>query len=493
MFTNDGYALLIGIDDYSAFDRSTDQKPGTSDLKGSRNDVHTFWRLCRLLGMKPANIRVLASPPIDACDLEGASPEQVGVATAAEITAGVAWLAERLGHTSRPTGLMTYSGHGDWLASEGLVLCPSDVVAGNGHGADVSLDNAVAFSALNAVLGKHNAAENLTVVLDTCHSGGEAAVPRARAALETGHALSLTARPVATIARLVRKHAQAPERLSGRVLSAAGREQVAYQSMFDGEYHGLFSWAIAAAVEQWMRRQEDGNVFVDVSYSKLLETAQRLITALWFEQTPELHGPVGVGALAAFQRGLVPQSQFIRARPDGGFMKEQIDPSYDIWRKITMTFASGTPLATIYVFNWPLGSYVIGTEYWYVNTGALSLLGREGLNMVATNEPNFNTPSPPGYTNQQSIQLPENVSWGTGWTVDPVSGGSLYAAGAGGIYLRLTRNPLNPALLNRITWYQVLTTGATPSNITPTGAYSIAGASVPVTAGHSGYDISQSF
>src|ERR1700712_1745531 len=77
MFTNEGYALLIGVDDYSAFDVSRDQTIGTHDLKGSRNDVRAFWKLCRLIGMKPANIRVLASPPIYYRELEGATPETV--------------------------------------------------------------------------------------------------------------------------------------------------------------------------------------------------------------------------------------------------------------------------------------------------------------------------------------------------------------------------------------------------------------------------------
>src|ERR1700722_14337902 len=59
MFTNDGYALLIGVDDYGTFDDARRKAPGTSDLGGSRNDVRAFWGLCRPLGVKPVNNRAL--------------------------------------------------------------------------------------------------------------------------------------------------------------------------------------------------------------------------------------------------------------------------------------------------------------------------------------------------------------------------------------------------------------------------------------------------
>ena len=57
MFHNDGYALLIGIDDYSTYDKSRPQAVGTSNLDGSRNDAKVFWRFCRLIGMKPGQGR----------------------------------------------------------------------------------------------------------------------------------------------------------------------------------------------------------------------------------------------------------------------------------------------------------------------------------------------------------------------------------------------------------------------------------------------------
>ncbi len=68
----------------------------------------------------------------------------------------------------------------------------------------------------------------------------------------------------------------------------------------------------------------------------------------------------------------------------------QIDPGLKGWREVTMTFAdpASTALATVYVFNYPLGGYVTGTEYWYVNLDAVSLIGRYSLDVVTADQRN---------------------------------------------------------------------------------------------------------
>ncbi len=272
---------------------------GTSDLRGSRNDVRTFWRLCRLIGIKPAHIRCWPAPRSTSTSSRARPPDNVALATEAEIVSKAGWLAEMLGQTSQPTGILTYSGHGDWIAGHGLVLCPSDATWAPDSAGVASLDHTVSFHTLNAHLAAH--AENLTVVLDTCHSGPDESTPHKAAAHRTGKPLGLTRRP---LSHLGGERARARDRgPAGRVLAAARRDQVAYQSMFDGRYRGVFSWAVSAAIEQWRATQEPHNVRVDLSYAKLVETAQRLISALWFDQTPELHGPAGIAALAVLHHG----------------------------------------------------------------------------------------------------------------------------------------------------------------------------------------------
>src|SRR5262249_53677785 len=158
--------------------------------------------------------------------------------------------------------------HGDWLKGHGLVLCPSDVTWAPDPNGDANLEHTVSFQALNAHLASH--AENLTVVLDTCHSG----MGGAGGSTPTGKPTALTQRPLSSAAG----HVTEIVPLAGRVLSAARRDQVAYQSMFDGRWRGVFSWALSAAMEQWKITQEHHNVRIDVSYAKLVETAGRVIS-----------------------------------------------------------------------------------------------------------------------------------------------------------------------------------------------------------------------
>src|SRR5689334_2824221 len=121
-----GYALLIGVDDYSTYDASIHAPPeATSSLLGSVNDVRAWYRLCRELGYPAENIRVLTSPEIARPELEGAT---VGPATDSAIREGVSWLANKLGAPDRPAGVLTFSGHGA-MSPKGLLLCPTNVKA----------------------------------------------------------------------------------------------------------------------------------------------------------------------------------------------------------------------------------------------------------------------------------------------------------------------------------------------------------------------------
>jgi Caspase domain len=481
MFTNDGYAVLIGVDDYSAFDASREQPRGTSDLKGSRNDVRAFWRLCRLLGYRPANIRVLTSPVIDFHELEGASSESVYPATQAEILDKTRWLAEKLGQASRPTGLLTYSGHGDRLAGEGKALCPSDVTW-EGEGGEGGLAHAVSFQALNERLTHRGATENLTVVLDTCHAGAGAATQATK-----GSPLSLTRRAPAALAA---SSAPGHEQIVGRVLCASRGDQVAYQTMLDGRYRGLFSWALSAAMEQWRATQEGYSVRLDLSYGKLVQTAERLMSALWFDQAPELEGPEGLADLAVFHRGLTGHAGETTALPNGAFLTEQIDGGTFVYRKLVMSFPDGSQLATVYVFNQAIGSFVTGKEYWYVNVSTLGNLGTYALTIGVTDSSSTTPPSDPNYAVEQRFTQSQSPGWGTGWTTDPTSGGYLYA-GPSNLYLRLFLSTSSPALVNRVVWYQVLA-GGSPANIDPAGSWSTSSGSVTVPSGDAGYDINQS-
>lgn len=477
MFTNEGYALLIGVDDYSAYDNSRQQPAGTSNLLGSRNDVKVFWRILRGLGMPASHIRVHTTPELGPADLEGASPENFGDASLAQVKVGIAWLAERLSHHGKPNGLLTYSGHGDLDAKEGLTLCPSDVSASG-----ETLAHTLSFSAINAVLGAHS--DNLTVILDTCHAGAVSSQSGKSLALRRHHADHVREKSG-------EQGTPAFVELRGRVLAAARRDQVAYQSMFDGQHRGAFSWAICSAVEQWAARQQGKYVRFDVSYGTLVETARQLLGTLWLSQEPELRAASGVADLAVFQHGTNPHPGQTTVVPDGARRLAQIDSGNLNWRQINLVFndSQSTRLAVVYVFNQAMGSFSTGTEYWYVNEGAISLLGSHAIVISHTDSSGTTAPPDPSFSMEQRFTLAENVSWGSSWSSDPVSGGTLHS-GPGGMYLRISK-ALIGSILTRVVWYQVLASGSSPANITPNGTFSVVSGSVTPPSGYVGYDISQ--
>jgi hypothetical protein len=492
MFINDGYAVLIGVDDYSAFDASRKLPKGTTSLSGSINDVKVWWKQCRLLGMTPAQIRVLTSPVIDHTELEGARSENVGPATAAEIRAKVGWLAEKLGQASRPTGLLTYSGHGDWLEGKGPVVCPSDVTFVEGKGGAVDLAHALSYADLNALIG-HHPAENLTVVLDCCHTGGASDGGAALAAVSTnaGRPLSLTWRP------MPKDDGAHATQFAGRVLSAAGPSHLAYQSKFDGVDRGAFSWSLTSAMEQWRAVQACRGVRLDVSYGRLVETSKRLLSALWFPQVPALQGPAGLAGLAVFQHGLTAKPALTTPRPNGGRKPLEVDSGLDVWRQYWFNFtdANDTAFATLIIVNSNFTGFSTGTEYWYINLSSFNLLGSNALLCSSTDYGSSPAPVAPKYSSMQSFTMVQSPAggWGSGWTTDPVSGGYLFSSwGLPGSYLRVTlTSGTGAASVSALTWYQVLASG-TPANIVPGGHMPATSGAVSVPSGYTGYDISQS-
>ncbi len=404
----------------------------------------------------------------------------MGPATEGEILAKTRWLAEQLGRKERPTGLMTFSGHGDVISGAGDVLCPSDAVWEAREGG-AGLAHAVSFRALNEIFARHGVGDELTVVLDTCHAAGAGdAAPGAQPLTLTGQA---ALEPATTGGPLL-----------GRVLRASRRGQPAYQTKLDGRYRGLFSWALTTAMDQWRATQDGGAVRLDLRYGKLVETADRLMAALWFDQTPELTGPPGVADLAVFQHGLAPRPGATTDKPNGAFLTAQIDGGNDVWRSIQMVCAdTGAAIAQVHIYNEIIGSFQTGIEYWYVCRSNLSRLGSAGVNITVTDSNSRTGPSDPGYSPEQKFSQAQNPSggWGTGWTTDPVSGGHLYT-GPNGSYFRIKLSTDSPPIITYVAWYQVLSSGS-PANLDPTGSWTVnSSGSVSVPSGSTGYDINQS-
>ncbi|WP_437745516.1 hypothetical protein WMF39_11120 [Sorangium sp. So ce1504] len=89
--------------------------------------------------------------------------------------------------------------------------------------------------------------------------------------------------------------------------------------------------------------------------------------------------------------------------------------------------------------------------------------------------------TPPSPSGLQTFELPRDVTWAS-FTTDPVSGGSLYQKG--NVYLRIAQDQGG---LTRLTWYQVLPSGAQADDIAPSGTFSPVNGPVSVPNGSAGF------
>lgn len=378
MISNGGYALLIGVNDYSSVGPA-------AALKGSREDVlKLYWFARVLLGLPPENIRVLASPPLTAAEFYMTSPpptEMSGEATQASIQAGVAWLAGRMAADGAAPGLLTFSGHGSYSKAQGPLLCPADV------GADLA--KGIAVRDLSRMESLQAIRERLTVVLDCCHVVGDAPASNLRTSTALAHD--------ATADEVAADHADFD--ISERVLLAARPGQSAYQALLGKVFHGALTFALVTVAEQWKASQEPGSPGMHVSYKQLLKRVRKLLWALRMKQNVHLRVPEAPMSKRKAVRGLpffgTHEGLTVKG-PDAERDKAQVDAGW----KYTFSIGS-TPLAWVLAtgantVNITLGTYssypaAANTECWYVNTAALA-----GLNSTS---PPINVTAAPLGTN----------------------------------------------------------------------------------------------
>ncbi len=177
------------------------------------------------------------------------------------------------------------------------------------------------------------------------------------------------------------------------------------------------------------------------------------------------------GALAGVRRGTADG----RAGATGAHARRGPDLEVDAFRSYTLAFVDGAEMARVFVVHRTIGAFRAGFEYWYVNRRSLGALGRSALRISSRDHIHV-APTPPSYAHEQTFFLATTSSWGTGWTSDPYSFGTLYggmdATGKGDLYLRLGKSPGALPVLSHVVWYQVLSAGG-PDNVTPEGTFSI--------------------
>lgn len=410
MISSKGSALLIGVDDYSAFD------PAMS-LKGSREDVlKLYWMCRRLLGLSRENIRVLASPPLTAADFhvtEPPPPDRMGPATAESIQAGVDWLAGRMASDAAAAGLLTYSGHGSYSQDRGPLLCPSDM--GRDFAKGIAVRDLSKSQALQSVR------ERLTVMLDCCHVAPVTTASDFRAPTALPHD--------GTPEQVAADHADFD--VSERVLLAARPGQHAHQALLGKVFHGALTFALVTVAEQWKASQDPDGSGMDVSYKQLLKRVRRMLWSLRMKQSVRLRVPEAPMSKRKAIRKLPffgIHAATTARRPDAPRDGIQLDPTeFGCLYTITGSGLNAIQIFSVPAENPPTG-YTAGKEYWSVPTMPSSGNWPTSISFAAT--PNQASRVPTGFAPNGNTSYPtaSSVAWPAASSSPPGVNGGVYFA-----------------------------------------------------------------
>lgn len=431
------FALIIGISDYSAYDASLQKQRGESDLRGGKNDALAFYRICRELGVAPKDIHVLMSPAFDASDTGHSVPGYVGLATRQEIEAQIGWLAQKLAHAPSeryaPSGLLCFSGHGDFSGDD-LALCPGDV---RSAGAGKDLENVLGFDRIEEILRSYpGAVESLTVLLDASHAGADKAWGPGRRASLTGRGKWTPGRPPRTLAR--------------STILAANPGEVARTMMVGGRAHGALTWALFTVASTWRSHSDRRSHDLSLSQGDLVGRAQTLLQALSVPQTITLQGGKDAAERSFFHRREVP-STYKPLRPVEP--SNQADPDVERWdfTLYTLRLTIENELLTAQVLSVGNAStalgYDAGTEYWELTEEFIEAVSEGDSLEIVSQGGDWPSPAaePPGWSGSSSSpQKDAQVSW---TSLQQAPSGALFASGQDRHYaIRFSGTPSSPVV-----------------------------------------------
>jgi len=371
---NKAYALLIGVDSYKSFDGT-----GTSDLKGSRNDVFLLASYCvEVLGMRPENIAALITPeltPEERKEKESLRGINWGDATEKEVTKRLAWL---LDVSKGVKALLAFSGHGAALPGGEPVLCLGDTAPGLTSGV-------LSLKTLRHDIKNAYADGRLVALLDCCHVASRSPHQRLRG---TSLSHAVAAADVAGKEDLFR--------VSDRVLLAARPGELAYQVRLGTGWHGALTFALVTAAERWQGENEVSHG----SYKHVLKRAKGTLKALGVPQKSELRVPAVERAAIRKQPFLAVNDGATQRKPDAVGLSAQLDGGYRYLFQakdasgnppldLAVVLASGATTTQITLGNnpaWPGEGHDDGYEAWYVNSNTVQKLG-SGYTVVVTKQP----------------------------------------------------------------------------------------------------------
>jgi hypothetical protein len=460
-----GGALLIGVEDYRAYDGT-----GGKDLPAGRNDVLAYWKVCRRLGF--THIRALTSPVLTEDDLvraelelvpelspgetadqvrarvkrwlskeepaaprlEGETAEEVAgavqrwvsslqqepgdltvslrEATSAAMKEGVRWLSKGLVFAVKLSW-------GDWQLQEEWASLPG-IMTYSGHGAQQdgdlalcptdtgpALQNAVSFSELRGIFDEVDRIPggkhptDNLTILLDCCFAA-ASDPAGKAQRGTSLGAGGASPGKVPVAK---------KEIGSRVFCASGRDEQSYQAMLGGHWHGAFTWAVTVALEQWQIKEEGQFKRSTMSHAELLFRARMLLQALSFRQHPILVDELG--NLPVFHHGSADGAE-ASERPDAKRPGVQIDPSgdhdftiYNIYDKLAPDAQLFATLVVVRA-NISVGDFQwsTNTEYWKVyrafDTSTMTSLN---LERKGSKSPPWNNP------NDSDFTFPRSGAW----------------------------------------------------------------------------------
>lgn len=268
MSTSSRTALVIGVNQYEAYDTSLGNPPGTSDLKGAIADALTFAALAVVTGTPPEQVTLLTAPPLDRASL----PDQLrgarcGEATGAAIRAALQGLAQALAEDGTQ-GMLAFAGHGDHVEDD-LVVCPTDTTAG--------LAGAIPFADVEQIFHQVAPRADLATFLETCHSGAASGPVGGKA-----HTLTRRSLPAALQGRSMR--------LPGVVLAAAQADQAAFELVRHGVWGGAFTRAVDDLTGRFLVQTDQGFA-VRLTWGELGARVAAQLHALDLAQLPALAAP----------------------------------------------------------------------------------------------------------------------------------------------------------------------------------------------------------
>lgn len=374
------FALVVGVDSYRHFDGS-----GAHDLAGAVNDASAWLRLLRSgFGVPAERLRLLSSGPPSSEDPEDARGVHTAEATAAELRAGVQWLACQMAEHGG-VGLFTFAGHGVALRGhrgdpEGLslALCPTDVDTGLEGALSVEELEGVVYDCLDDRVARR-VLRDLTVVADACYTTER-----------TRHGRSLGV----SVARPRRSERQ----LLSRVFLAGHLWETAYELTLHGRRRGAFSAAMVTMIEQWRHLGGPDGLHLDVSHGDLLFAARSMLRNLGVPQSPALVGDLAnLSLLPVFWPSRATPVPHTSPVPNAQRYGEQLDPDATGFTVYTATIsAPGLPaveLGRVVVIGAPpppgtgathhyTGIFTQPLEYWFFNAVPVGYFGVAGSQIV---------------------------------------------------------------------------------------------------------------